>query len=134
VPTTPAKVAEAKPARERSSERPIKSGGSGNSTDERVVASVVTNVAANAADDVDHIVVCGTNEVVIPIVVEASAAATKRRQTFEKRQPVESRQSSETRPGNESQPKERRLKEEDRPKFKSLGDLHIEKGLPVVPV
>jgi hypothetical protein len=120
VPTTPAKVAEAKPARERSSERPIKSGGSGNSTDERVVASVVTNVAANAADDVDHIV--------------ASAAATKRRQTFEKRQPVESRQSSETRPGNESQPKERRLKEEDRPKFKSLGDLHIEKGLPAVPV
>jgi hypothetical protein len=27
-----------------------------------------------------------------------------------------------------------RLKEEDRAKFKSLGDLHIEKGLPAVPV
>lgn len=41
--------------------------------------------------------------------------------------------SKESRSASNPPPKESRLREEDRAKFKSLGDLHIEKGLPSVP-
>ena len=78
-----------------------------------------TTTMTRKSVDVD-VVVNANNEVVIPIVASGSGNGNGNEVS--------------TKPRRKDTIEKNRLKEEDRPKFKSLGDLHIEKGLPAVPV